>query len=455
MLDRAYGLSVRLLRLIAPFFDQGESKLARGLRARLRADSLLREWGSVYRDRERPLVWVHAPSVGEGLQARAILEVLRARRPDLQTAFTFFSPSALELARRMPVHVAGFLPWDVPSEMEALVGSLDTGLVAFTKTEVWPGLANAAATRGVPAVLMAATLPAQAGRLSPLGRLLLGPTFRLLTQVLAVSEADGQRFLRLGVAEEKILVTGDPGVDSAWRRAREVNPRALYLSPFVEDRRPTVVAGSTWGEDEAVLVPALAELRRGLDKLRVVIAPHEPHPDHVTRLVGALQAAGFRTELLRDVEARGRAGDADAVVVDRVGVLAHLYTVGDVAYVGGGFGKNGLHSVLEPAAAGIPVLFGPRHGNAPSAEDLKQVGAARVVSDSAGVTGILESWLRDRRQLEEAAGRASGYIEGHRGAAGRTADALTGLLPAQRERSVDGADVERGEHPRDHSDGAA
>ncbi|MSR22084.1 MAG: hypothetical protein EXR92_00750 [Gemmatimonadetes bacterium] len=449
-LDRVYALSIRLLRWFSPLLERGGSKLALGLRGRVRARAVLEDWGSVYRDHDRPLVWVHAPSVGEGLQAKSVLEVLLEQRPDLQTAFTFFSPSALDLAKRMPVHVAGFLPWDVSSEMEALVQSLEPGLIVFTKTEVWPGLVAAAAAAGVPVVLAAATLREGAGRLSPLGRLFLSPTFGALTQILSVSAEDGERFCRLGVSPERIVVTGDPGVDSAWRRAREANPRALYLAPFVDDRRPTVVAGSTWGADEAVLIPALTELRRRFERLRVVIAPHEPHEAHVAHLVRALGGAGFRTERLREVEARGRAGDVDAVVVDRVGVLAHLYTVGDMAYVGGGFGRNGLHSVLEPAAAGIPVVFGPRHAGSPAAADLLRVGAAHEVSDGAGLVQILESWLRDRRRLEEAAGRASGYIEGHRGAARRTADALAGLLPVSKERRVDRTAVRRGGDPRDH-----
>jgi 3-deoxy-D-manno-octulosonic-acid transferase len=437
VVDRAYSLSVRTLRRIAPFFEQGGSKLSAGLRGRVRARAILEDWASIYRDRERPLVWMHAPSVGEGLQARAVLEVLLAQRPDLQAAYTFFSPSAVDLARRMPVHVAGFLPWDIRTEMEELLGSLAGGLLVFTKTEVWPGLAAAAVARGIPVVLAAATLPEGAGRLSLAGRVVLGPTFRSLTNVLAVSPEDGERFRRLGVSESRIAVTGDPGVDSAWQRARDVNPRALYLAPFLEDRRPTLVAGSTWAADEAVLVPALVEAAGRVDKLRVVIAPHEPHEADVGRLVAILKDAGFRTARLGDVEARGRVGDADAVVVDRVGVLAHLYTVGDVAYVGGGFGKAGLHSVLEPAAAGKPILFGPRQRNSHAAAELLRIGAAERANDATDVARVLVSWLRDRRRLEEAAGRASGYIEAHRGAARRTADALAGLLPAQKEQRVD------------------
>jgi 3-deoxy-D-manno-octulosonic-acid transferase len=350
----------------------------------------------------------------------------------------------------MPVHVTGYLPWDVRAVMDALVGTLGPELVAFTKTEVWPGLTAAAAARGIPVVLIAATLPEGAGRLSAAGRALLRPAFRALDRVLAISAEDGERFLRMGVKEERIAVTGDPGVDSARQRAREANPNALYLAPFLEDRVPTLVAGSTWASDERELLPALAELRRRIDRFRVLVAPHEPRESHLRRLEEALRGAGFRPERLKEVEARGRVGDTDAIVVDRVGVLAHLYAVGDAAYVGGGFGHAGLHSVLEPAAAGIPVLFGPRHGRSRSAGELLGIGGAVRVADASAIVRSLEPWLRDRHRLEEAAGRASAYIEAHRGAARRTAESLGQLLDPSAERRRDGTEVPHGRDSGDH-----
>jgi 3-deoxy-D-manno-octulosonic-acid transferase len=99
-------------------------------------------------------------------------------------------------------------------------------------------------------------------------------------------------------------------------------------------------------------------VREGVEEVRLVVAPHEPEPEHVRGLLAALRERGWRSGTLAEAEGGG-VGGLDAVVVDRVGVLAHLYTVGMAAYVGGGFGDDGLHSVLEPAAAALPVAFGP------------------------------------------------------------------------------------------------
>jgi 3-deoxy-D-manno-octulosonic-acid transferase len=224
-------------------------------------------------------------------------------------------------------------------------------------------------------------------------------------------------------------VAGDPAVDAAATHARRTDPISPYLAPFQGDRHPTLVAGSTWEADEAVLLPALARVKSAVPLVRVVVAPHEPTPEVVGRLVRELRASGWRAETLAEIERRGSCAGVDAVVVERVGVLAHLYSVADVAYVGGGFGTRGLHSVLEPAAARVPVVFGPRWGRSAAAGALLSVGGARSAPDRATLAALLTSWLTDAESRKRAAEHAFVYIDAHRGAAGRTADLLDPLLP--------------------------
>lgn len=411
------------------------SKLARGIRGRRDAHEVLARWGREGRDPARPVVWFHAPSVGEGLQARAVIEALRRRRSDVQVVFTHFSPSAEALARRVPADVAGYLPWDLAGPMRRALDALRPDALAFTKTEVWPVLAALAAARGTPSALVAGTLPAGAGRLRRPARALLYPTWRALAKVAAIAEEDGHRFEELGVHPERVRVTGDPGIDSALQRAEAAPADAPYLRPFHAAPRPTLVAGSTWPPDEAVVVPALAELRSGggaadgVDQdLRVIVAPHEPTPSRVRALLRRLEAQGRKSATLAEVEAAGSAAGVDAVVVERVGVLAHLYTAGTVAYVGGGFHAAGLHSVLEPAAARLPVTFGPRHANARAAAELLSAGGAVEVDGPGALTAALRRWLHDAAALDYAAGRAHDYIDAHRGAADRTAAILDDLF---------------------------
>ena len=438
-----YRTALRALRAVSPALMGGESKLARGLRGRRDAHERLAAWGRGVRSSgngdgvlgtaamalvDQPVVWVHASSVGESLQARAVIDVLRRRTPGPQVIFTFFSPSAERVCEVFPANICSYLPWDLPGVMGPVLDTVQPSVIMFTQREVWPTLADQAATRGVPIVLIAGTMPEGAGRLSRAGRLVLGDAFRSLRAVAAVSKEDGERFGLLGVKSDRVTVTGDPGVDAVRDRVSGIDHTASHMRIFGDERGPILVAGSTWPSDEKVLIPAVARVRESVRGLRVVLAPHEPDGCDFAGLGRALAADGWTPALLGDIEP---AHDADVILVDRVGVLADLYALGSVAYVGGGFHTGGLHSVLEPAAAASPVLIGPRYGDSVHAAGLLAAGAARSVVDVEGLAHALREWLEAPEKIEDARQRAIRYIENHRGSAECTADLISQFLPRQ------------------------
>lgn len=421
-----YRVIVAVLRACAPLLAHGDGKLARGLAGRRHADRVLAAWGNTSRDPTRPTLWIHAPSVGEGLQARAVKDALLRRRPDLQVVFTHFSPSAETLAADFGAGVSSYLPWDLRGPVRRSLEGVEPDVLVFTKTEIWPVLVAEADRRGVRVAMVGATVPDDAGRTRLPARLLLGPAWSALDVACAISEADAIRLVSLGVPEDSVRVTGDPGIDSAANRLAAADDGASYLRPLRSAGVPTVVAGSTWQSDEAVLLPALLELKTRVNGLRMILAPHEPGADVVTGLLRRLEADGWSAVTLEEVEAGSEGWNA--VVVERLGVLAHLYRVATASYVGGGFHDAGLHSVLEPAAAASPVVFGPRHSNARAAADLVQCGGAKVATTSEELANVLASWLRDSKARDDTGRCARGYIEGHLGAADRTAEHIERLL---------------------------
>jgi 3-deoxy-D-manno-octulosonic-acid transferase len=423
-----YRMLVGAARLASPLLARGDSKLARGMAGRRHAHELLTTWGRTVRDPERAVVWFHAPSVGEGLQARAVIEALHERRPEVQVVFTFFSPSAEEFARSVGADVSVYLPWDLPGPSGEVLDAMMPDLLVFTKTEVWPVLTEEATRRGVPVTIVGATVPDGAGRMRGAARWLLESTWASLTLACANAESDADRLRVLGVRSSVVHVTGDPGIDSAARRFEAAPAEAPWLVPFANDVRPTIVAGSTWPADEAVLLPALRTVRAAVPNVRVVIAPHEPGEDHVAPLRAALERAGWSTATLDEVEEAGSVAAVDAVVVNRTGVLAHLYGVASASYVGGGFHDAGLHSTLEPAAASTPIVFGPRHSNARAASDLVELRGAKIAAGITELAAVLEGWLTDDAARVRAGQAARGYIDTHSGAARRTAELLDALI---------------------------
>lgn len=424
LLETLYTGGVRALAPLLPLLGRGEGKLARGVRGRAGVLERMERWAAMERDPSRPLVWFHAPSVGEGLQARAVVEAFRARRPDAQVVYTFFSPSAEGLARRVPAHFADYLPLDLPGDVERALASLRPDVIAFSKTDVWPNLTRLAKGRGVALALLSATLPAGSSRLGGPARALLSPAYRRLDRVAAISAEDAGRFARLGVPESRRGVMGDARFDQVAARAAAADLGSDLLRPLHDAARVVIVAGSTWPADEERLITALAALPR--DGWRLILTPHEPTEAHLAATETLLAHHGLHSRRLGAVT--DTPGTEEVILVDRVGILGELYALAQVAYVGGGWGTAGLHSVLEPAAYGVPVLFGPRHQNAREAAELVAAGAAFEAADTAALQRRLASLLTDSSARARAGTAAHAYVAAGRGAAERGADVIDALL---------------------------
>lgn len=427
--ERLYTLVLGAARHALPLLSRGEGKLARGIRGRRGVVGRMEAWAAAERAPERPLVWFTAPSVGEGLQARAVIEALRARRPEVQIAYSFFSPSAEAFARTLPVDFADYLPVDLPREAVRALEALRPDVLVFTKTEVWPVLSREAASRGVRMALLSATLPASSSRLSRPARAFLASAHRRLDRVGAISAEDAARYAALGVPEERRTVTGDARFDQVWARAAGVDRGSPLLRLLARLPRPLLVAGSTWPADEERLLPAVRRLRAEGTGVGLVLVPHEPTPAHLRESLARLRALGFGARLLSQAEASAEAPPDEVLLVDRVGVLGVLYAAAELAYVGGGFGRAGLHSVLEPAAFGVPALFGPRHGNAREAAELIARGGGFAAEDADALFRRLsELLLRDEGTRHAAGDAARRYVEAGRGAAARGAEVVEALL---------------------------
>jgi 3-deoxy-D-manno-octulosonic-acid transferase len=291
-------------------------------------------------------------------------------------------------------------------------------------------------------MLVNAVLSEGSGRLRWPGRGFLEASYRRLDAVGAVSREDGLRYERLGVPPGRIRATGDARFDQVWQRTEDRGLYELRGDPAASDRVPaglrpiwerlrdperfTLVAGSTWPADEKALLPPFTVLRNR-HRVRLVVAPHEPTASHLEALERQLDRQALRHARLSALLAAG-AAPPEVVVVDRLGILADLYAVADAAYVGGGFGTAGLHSVVEPAALGVPVLFGPRHGSAREAGELAASGGGSMVESAGDLEARLRAFIADPATTHAAGERARSYVRSQTGAAGRNAELVLSHL---------------------------
>lgn len=422
LLRTLYAGAATLAAAAAYAVPNGRHKVLRALHARRGIRGRYAGWAARSRDAARPLLWMHAPSVGEGLMSRPVLALLRSRRPELQIAYTYFSPSAEVFAAKLDVDFRDYLPFDSPGAAAAALDALRPDALVFSKLDVWPELTRRAARRGVRLGLISATLSEGSSRVGPLARALLREAYASLDAVGAVDEADAGRLAALGARPENIEVTGDTRYDQVVQRAGAVDRRSALLAPF-DDDRPILVAGSTWPADEGPLLDAFALACARRPGIRLLIAPHEPTAAHLEAIERGTRARTLATRRLGDASP----ADADVVLVDRVGVLADLYAIADVAFVGGGFHAAGLHSVVEPAAFSVPVLFGPMHGDSRDAALLLAAGGARGVRTADDISAALAEWLGTAAG-REAGARARQVVERGLGAAERSAALVARLL---------------------------
>lgn len=452
--ERLYSLAVGLLRPLLPIAGLGSPKAARAVAGRRSSLSRLAGWARRGRRPERPLIWLHGASAGELFGAAPVIERLRSRRT-LQLFASYSSPSAeAALPVLRPDH-ADFLPPDTTRETGRALELLRPSAVVCAKTDLWPGLSRSAAARGVPLGMVNATVSTGSSRLRWPARRLLAGAYSRLSAVGAVTEADAARLRRLGVAPDALRITGDAAFDEALTRAAsagEGHPRLIAWAARSAPRDPSgrggaagllLVAGSTWAEDEALLLEAVAALRATDVRIALVLVPHEPSTARVAELLGRCrdrlgeepslwsELAGEATEIPAPAIAGASPATDGALVVDTVGVLSALYPAADVAYVGGAMGR-GLHSVVEPAAAGIPVLVG-RGATRWEAEGLREAGAALRVG-AREIGPALRRLASDPAWRGRMARAARRYVEAGAGAAERGAALIEELMDRGSER---------------------
>ncbi len=419
--ERVSSLLASLTRVATPLIRFVRPDLGRQLAERAAAADALSAWG-----RGRPagtVVWLHGASAGELLGAAPAVDRLRQKR-DLLLVVTHFSPSGRAALDFLSPDYAGFPPLESSGAPARALGAVGPSVLVFAKLDVWPGLVAAARRAGVPAVLVNGVVRPGSRRLRGAFRRSLAGTYRSLDLVGAASDEDAERLRRLGVREAALEVTGDAAFDMALDRADRA--RAEGWTREREARLPPrppggvrLVAGSTWPVDEDALLDALDGLGSAPDgrlRWQVLIAPHRPGEPHVRRLIGRSRARGH--PVVRWSELGAGFPPHGIVIIDEVGWLAELYTTGDLAYVGGGLAGTGLHNVLEPAAAGIPVIFGPRHDRR-EARELVEAGGATEAAPGEMARALSDLQPADRR--EAAGARARDYVESLRGAAERSA----------------------------------
>jgi 3-deoxy-D-manno-octulosonic-acid transferase len=316
-------------------------------------------------------ILIHSASFGELEQAKPVIAEIKKRYPTAHIHLTFFSPSGYEnvIGKYSEADFISYAPIDLRKNIAQFLDVVKPDLALFARYDVWPNMAGELKRRKIPSILFAATASESSGRMMPLVSTLYRNVFRSLTKILAVSEADKNRFEQFGVEAQHIMVAGDTRFDQvvARRILLEQAEEAFFperIREQIEENGTLVfVVGSSWETDEAIYLHTIKRSVEQHDNILTIIAPHEPSEAHVRGLL-----AKFPGKAMRYSQVDKWAGEP-VIVVDSIGKLFGLYRYADVAMIGGGFGA-GLHNILEAAVWGLPTIVGPKHEKSQEVQQL-------------------------------------------------------------------------------------
>jgi 3-deoxy-D-manno-octulosonic-acid transferase len=337
--------------------------------------------------------------------------------------YTHSSPSAegwnLSDAARVD-----FVPLDEPAPVRRALAALRPRLLIYSCGDVWPELTIQATRAGIPTVVIGARVGPKSLRHTRLGRMLYAPTYRHLAWVGATSQQDAARWIRAGAPAGRVVVTGDPRHDHVIERVPDLHAVAPILA-WAAGRR-VLVAGSTDGADEKVLVSAARRVVTNEADDGLLIVPHSPTENRVTEVLSACRAAGLPST---SWASGAPVPTTPVVVIRQAGILFELYAAGTMSYVGGGFGER-VHAAVESAAWALPVVVGPKAHTDRDVGLLVYAGGAALLPRATPDAALADLWTTwsDANVGTDVGLRARAALQA--GASGRSIEHLTRLIGA-------------------------
>ncbi|MCY2958527.1 MAG: 3-deoxy-D-manno-octulosonic acid transferase [Planctomycetota bacterium] len=390
--------------------------------SRFRATAGARLGGGLPRARrpgERGRILVHGVSVGEVKAAQALVRELRAARPDLDVVVSTVTTTGFDVARKLyPDATVVRFPFDLSFVVRRFLRRVGPDCVVLVELEVWPSFLREANRAGIPIAVVNGRITERSYR-RYLGFKNLLPQFARISLYCAQDAEYAQRFVGLGAEPARVLITGNVKADALRTGARDPSEEILRRVA-ARAEQIVLVAGSTHAPEEAALVRAW---RESFPAARLVLVPR--HPERSGGLARELGHIGPEPQFLTRLRAGESVDPARPLVVDTIGELEQIYAASDLVFVGGSLIPHGGQNMLEPAAQGRAVVYGPHVGNfLQEAGLLERAGAAVRLAGEADLGPELRALIDDpgRRRSMGAAGRA--VVEAQKGATALTLRAL-------------------------------
>lgn len=356
-------------------------------------------------DPNKETVWFHCASLGEFEQGFPIMQEVKTKFPQYQLVISFFSPSGYENKKNTPIADAVvYLPLDTKKNAVKFIERLNPIVSIFVKYEIWPNYLNTLKKKNLKTILVSGVF-----RKDQLFFKSYGSFMRKSLSTFDhffVQEENSEALLQ-SIQLNNITISGDTRFDRVSHQI-EINNRLDFMDAFLgETHDLCIVCGSTWTEDEEVL---LAYINKAPSSIKFVIAPHEIEAKRISEFQKKLKGKSsvLYSEFKTGSSTESSLDKTNILIVDTVGFLTKIYSYADIAYVGGAMGTSGLHNILEPATFGVPVIIGKEYSKFPEASKLRSLAGLFSVATKEECTTILNK-LADNSSFRNKTGMICGH----------------------------------------------
>ena len=349
-------------------------------------------------------IWFHAASLGEFEQGRPLIEKIRKEKPEYKILLTFFSPSGYEVRKNYPgADIVCYLPFDHYWNARKFLRLLKPAMAIFIKYEFWMNYLNQLKRLEIPTYIVSAIF-----RPKQIFFRWYASRYRKVLNNYNWFFVQDQQSLELlnRFNHRNASITGDTRFDRVYE-IFEQRKELPIVEKFVNQAEHVFVAGSSWENDEAILISYF----NGHPEIKLIIAPHEISEQRIETLKNSLTCSVARYSQASE----DTVGEAGCLIIDCYGLLSSIYRYGDWAYVGGGFGK-GIHNVLEAAVYGVPVLFGPRYQKFKEAKELIACRGGVSVNSGEEFASRMNDFLSYSELMQETGKSAGEYVVRNLGA---------------------------------------
>lgn len=403
-----YGITIRFYSFgicIASLFNKKAKQWVTGRKG---------QWEKISADlaKQENTVWFHCSSLGEFEQGRPVIEKYKKNNPKAFIVLTFFSPSGYEIRKNYEnADLILYLPLDTRRNVTKFLDLIKPKFAVFVKYEFWYNYLHQLWLRNIPLFLISANFREDQWFFKSYGR-----SFRKMlgyfSHIFVQNEQSLKILTRYGV--ENATIAGDTRVDRVYNISKEVKEN--WVAEKFKSGKKLIIAGSTWKQDEEILIKYINESG---DNLKWIIAPHEIKKENIFRIQKSIIRPSVKYSTFKEKQD----SNAEVLIIDNIGMLSSLYRYGNIAYIGGGFGK-GIHNILEPATFGMPVVFGPNYKKFREACELKKQGGAMAVNSFYDLEKTFNELIYMDEVRQKAGNISKQYIKKNMGSAQLIVDKL-------------------------------